>query len=152
MPGDFCITWHERDYSGLKVISTRRFCALPSAVLLLAIGLAGPRPEYGCGWRPRPGDQRAGNGIRTLLGETHVQVVTTRAVGITNHVNRRFRILFQHHCHAGQGVSACRFQVALLLSKVTLFGILRIMLSPLRVTLTPVPRILSRSFASCTSM
>ncbi|CST03590.1 Uncharacterised protein [Shigella sonnei] len=44
MPGDFCITWHERDYSGLKVISTRRFCALPSAVLLLAIGLAGPRP------------------------------------------------------------------------------------------------------------
>lgn len=44
------------------------------------------------------------------------------------------------------------FRVALLLSKVTLFGILRIMLSPLRVTLTPVPRILSRSFASCTSM
>ena len=40
----------------------------------------------------------------------------------------------------------------MLLSKVTLFGILRIMLSPLRVTLTPVPRILSRSFASCTSM
>ncbi|KEP73187.1 hypothetical protein HR12_17255 [Microbacterium sp. SUBG005] len=44
------------------------------------------------------------------------------------------------------------FSVALLLSKVTLFGMFRMMLSPLRVTLTPVPFILSRSFASCTSM
>ena len=31
-------------------------------------------------------------------------------------------------------------------------GIFRMMLSPLRVTLTPVPCIFSRSFASCTSM
>ncbi|MNJ00265.1 hypothetical protein D3C73_1595550 [compost metagenome] len=44
------------------------------------------------------------------------------------------------------------FRLALLLSKVTLLGIFRMMLSPLRVTLTPVPCIFSRSFASCTSM
>lgn len=31
-------------YSGLKVISTRRFCALPAAVLLDATGLSGPAP------------------------------------------------------------------------------------------------------------
>ena len=33
-----------KSYSGLKVISTRRFCALPAAVLLLATGLSGPAP------------------------------------------------------------------------------------------------------------
>ena len=40
------------------------------------------------------------------------------------------------------------FSVLLLLSKVTLFGIFSTILSPLRVTLTPVPFILSRSLAS----
>ncbi|MNV81893.1 hypothetical protein D3C71_1755880 [compost metagenome] len=44
------------------------------------------------------------------------------------------------------------FSWALELSKVTLFGMLRISSSPLRVTLTPVPCSFSRSLASCTSM
>ena len=87
MPGDFCITWHERDYSGLKVIFYTAvlrltFCGAVagdwvSRAKALSTDAAGVHAL---------GDQRAGNGIRTLLGETHVQVVTPRAVGITNHV------------------------------------------------------------------
>lgn len=96
--------------NGLKVISTRRFCALPSAVLLLAIGFAGPIPLVRIRLASTPGDQRAGDGVSTLLRQTHIQIVATGTVGVAHHIDGGLGILFQHHRHAGQRVSACRFQ------------------------------------------
>ncbi len=45
-----------------------------------------------------------------MLRQTHIQIVATGAVGVAHHIDGGLGILFQHHCHAGQRVSACRFQ------------------------------------------
>src|SRR5690606_40006246 len=41
----FSLLTSTRHHSGRRLISTRRFCARPSGVLLLAIGWLGPRSE-----------------------------------------------------------------------------------------------------------
>ncbi len=43
--------------------------------------------------------------------KTHIQILAAGAVGVADHVNSGFLILFQHHGHAGQGVGAGRLQV-----------------------------------------
>ena len=52
------------------------------------------------------GDERAGHGIGTLLGQTHVQILAASAVSVTHHVYGSLVVLFQYHRHAGQGVCA----------------------------------------------
>lgn len=60
---------------------------------------------------PRLGDKGAGNAIRALLREAHVQILAAAAVGIADHVNRRLFVLFQHHRDAGERIGSCRFEV-----------------------------------------
>jgi hypothetical protein len=57
------------------VISTRRFCALPSAVLLLAIGFAGPMPVVRMRLAATPWVISALATLSALLRQTHIQIL-----------------------------------------------------------------------------
>lgn len=80
-------------------------------MLLLAIGFAGPMPVVRMRLAATPQVMSAGDAVRTLLRQTHIQILAAGAVGVADHVNSGFLILFQHHGHAGQGVGAGRLQV-----------------------------------------
>ncbi len=77
-------------------------------------------------------DQRAGDGVSLLLRQTHIQIVAG-TVGVAHHIDGGLDTSFSTIATPVSVLVTAGFSVALPLSKVTLFGIFRMILSPLRV-------------------
>jgi len=64
-------------------ISTRRFCCLPVAVLLSAIGEVLPNPGGHAGLRQSLPDEVPAHSVRTLLRELLVRFIASDAIRMT---------------------------------------------------------------------
>jgi hypothetical protein len=70
--------------SARRLTSTRRFCARPSALALLAIGWSGPMPRVLAGAIDALRGQVGGHALRATLGQVHVVRTAAGAVGVAD--------------------------------------------------------------------
>ena len=95
------------------------------------------------------GRDGAGTAIRQLL----VVGIATRAVRVARHLDHRLVVLIDYEARQNSRTSKkFAFRSLLFVAKVMLPGMFSVMLSPMRVTLTPVRSSSARSFASWRSM